>query len=90
MRIDRLLVEPGREDHIARHGVTVDEVEQVVFGAPFIVRVRQERYQLIGQADSGRYLAVIVAPRGGREVALVTAREATESERRRYRAYRRQ
>ena len=89
MKTHRLIVEPGREDHVARHGVTVDEVEQAVFGAPFIVRVGQERDQLIGQADAGRDRAVIVAPRGGRNVALVTAREATEAERRRNRAHRR-
>lgn len=26
MRIDEIIVEPDREDHIARHGVSIDEV----------------------------------------------------------------
>ena len=86
MRIDELIREPGREEHIARHHVTLEEVDEVVFGAPVVFRARQGRYQLIGQTDAGRYLVVILAPREPGVYGLVTARDADQSERRLYRA----
>ena len=64
VKIYELVIEPGREEHIARHQVTVAEVEEVIFGAPFIRKARQGRYHIIGQTEAGRYLAVFVAPRG--------------------------
>ena len=90
MRIDRLIVDVGREEHVGRHHVTVPEAEQVVFGAPFIVRTREGRYRLIGQTAAGRYLTVFVVPRYSGAYALVTARDATAAELRAYQARRRQ
>ena len=89
MRIYELVVEPDREDHIARHHVTVDEVEEVVFGRPFIRRVRERRLRLIGQTDAGRYLTVFLGSRGRGVYGLITARDATEAERRLYQERRR-
>lgn len=79
-----LVIDPDRIDHIARHGVTVEEVDDVVFGRPLILRTREDRYLLIGQTVSGRYLTVVVAPRGHSVYGLVTARDAEGLERRRY------
>jgi len=84
VKIYELVVEAGREEHIARHQVSVAEVEEVVFGAPFIRRTRQGRYHVIGQTEAGRYLAVFIAPRGGGMYGLVTARDADDAERRAY------
>lgn len=89
MRFRDLVVASGREEHIARHHVTIAEAEEVVFGTPHIRRERQGLFRLIGQTEAGRYLTVIVARRGGDVYALVTARDADEAERRLYRAYRR-
>jgi uncharacterized protein len=90
VRIYELVIEPEREEHIARHHVSVVEVEEVVFGAPFIRKARQGRYLIIGQTEAGRYLAVFVAPREQGVYGLVTARDADESERRAYRQHTRQ
>lgn len=87
MRIYELIIEPGREEHIARHGVTIEEVEEVVFGTPLIRRARQGRYHVIGQTDAGRYLAVFLAPRESGVYGLVTARDADPSERRLYHSH---
>ncbi len=81
MKIYELVIEPGREEHIARHQVTVEEV---IFGAPFIRKARQGRYHIIGQTEAGRYLAVFVAPRGRGVYGLVTARDADDVERSAY------
>lgn len=88
MRIYDLIVDPGREEHIARHFVTVEEVEDVVFGVPFVRRARQGYFRLLGQTEAGRYLAVFIAPRGRGVYGLVTARDATVAERRQYQARR--
>lgn len=84
VKIFELIVEPGREEHIARHHVSVAEVEEVVFGAPLIRRSKQSRFLLIGQTEAGRYLAVFLAPRGHGTYGLVTARDATQAERQAY------
>lgn len=86
MQILELIVEPGREEHIAAHHVSVAEVEEVVFGQPHISRTRDERYRLLGQTEAGRYLAVFLGPRGHGVYGLITARDATDSERRLYQA----
>ena len=90
MRIYELIIEPGREEHIARHQVTVTEVEEVIFSAPFIRKTRQGRYNIIGQTAAGRFLAVFVAPRGQGVYGLVTARDADDAERRAYKQYHKQ
>ena len=84
MRVYVLIVEPGRDEHIARHHVRVEEAEAVVFGRHIALRTRQRRYTLVGQTEAGRYLKVILAPRGGGVYALVTALDASEAERRLY------
>ncbi len=81
MRIYELVIEPGREEHIARHQVSVEEV---IFGVPFMRKARLGRYHIIGQTEAGRYLAVFVAPRGRGVYGLVTARDADDAERRAY------
>ena len=86
MRINDLIIEPGQDDHIARHRVTVDEIRDVVFGDPAIRRERQGYYRFGGQTRGGRYLTVFLAPREPGVFSLVTAREATDAERRHYRA----
>ena len=89
MKIYELLVEAGREEHIARHHITIAEVEQVIFGEmAFIRRARDERYLVIGQTETGRYISVILAPRGKGAYALITARDADDKERRAYQHHR--
>jgi hypothetical protein len=87
VRIYDLVVEPDREEHIARHHVTVEETEEVVFARPYVRRERNGYLRLIGQTEAGRYLAIFIAPRGGGVFGLVTARDATDAERRLYLAH---
>jgi hypothetical protein len=54
MWIDDLVVEPDREDHLAWHGISIDEVYEVAFGVYIVDRSREGRYRLIGQTESGR------------------------------------
>jgi uncharacterized DUF497 family protein len=86
VRVRELVIDEDREDHIARHGVTISEVQDVVFGRYLAERTRDGRLLLIGQTRGGRYLAIVVAPRGGNVFGLVTARDAADRERARFRA----
>lgn len=84
--IRELLIDNDRDDHIARHGVVVGEVQDVVFGRHMSERTREGRLLLVGQTRGGRYLTIVVAPRDSGAYRLVTARNSTAQERSRYRA----
>ena len=72
----------ANEDHILRHDVYPEEVEDVFAGNPFIRRVG-ERYVAHGRDGSGRYLTVVFVVRKGM-IRVVTARGMDKSERRLY------
>ena len=80
-----LIFDDWNEEHIARHGVESGEVAEAVRNAAFMRRSRRGTYQLVGQTDSGRSLEVILASRRYGVYYIVTAREATQEEQRRYR-----
>nr|MBA2278729.1 hypothetical protein [Chloroflexia bacterium] len=49
--------------HIARHGVTHDEVEAVCHGDPLEYKQSyKDRLVLLGPAPNGRILAVVIGP----------------------------
>ena len=70
--------------HIAEHNVTAEEVEEACFNDPFVLKGRQKRYYVLGRADSGRYLVVIIQPKSREIVRVITARDMDKAERRRY------
>ena len=78
-----------REKIMAKHGVTTDEVEQVVFGRPYVVRIgrgrigQEDLYEAFGQTRGGRYLVVFFIHKRGAALPI-TARVMTASERRYY------
>lgn len=80
-----------RMEHIARHGVTPEEVEEVCFGRPLVQRAKSEGknqvFYVLGQTNSGRYLfcVVIQFPQG--KGFPITARPMTTKEKRRFRRW---
>lgn len=89
MEIYELVVNSDREEHIARHRVTIEEVESVVYGRPFVRRIGADRFRVIGRTDAGRYVTVFLGDRGDGRYGLITAREATQAERRQHQSRRR-
>jgi uncharacterized protein len=92
MRIHELLWPSDRIDHIARHSVTPDEVEEVCFGQSLVLRAKSQGenpvYYVLGQTDAGRYLfSVIIQFPDGRGYP-VTARTMTDNEERRFKQWR--
>jgi uncharacterized DUF497 family protein len=91
MRIHELVWSHDRIDHVARHGVTPEEVEEVCFGRPLVLRAKSEGenpvYYVLGQTDAGRCLFCVVIAFPDGKGFPVTARPMTEKEERRYRRW---
>jgi uncharacterized protein len=68
-------------EHIANHGVTMDEVREAILERPFWTTPGRNDTQLIyGKTYSGRFLFV-VALIEDEEAFIVTARPMTDAER---------
>jgi uncharacterized protein len=68
--------------HIARHDVTVKEVEQVIFGNPLDIEMQvaepdnsEERLLQLGETAKGRILQLLTTWRGGK-VRVISAWDA--------------
>ena len=79
-------------DHIARHAVTPDELEEVCFGTSLLLRANSEgphpAYYEHGQTAAGRYLFCMVIAFPDANGYPVTARTMTDAEKRRYQSWR--
>ena len=88
MNIREFVWPEDRIDHIARHGVAPEEVEEICFGRSLILRAKSEGenpvYYVLGQTYNGIYLfcAIIHFPDG--KGYPITARPMTDKEKRRY------
>ena len=82
MRIDVLRCDEDTELHIlARHRLTLREAEDAVYQRRLILRGRSENvYNVFGRTEAGRYLGDGIA-------RLITARDMSWTERRRYERY---
>ena len=91
MRIDAFFWPEERIEHIARHGVTPEEVEEVCFGKCLVQRAKSEGenpvYYVLGQTEAGRTLFCVVIRFPDGNGYPVTAREMTAKEKRRYRKW---
>ncbi len=88
LEIDELIIEEDRSAHIARHKVTVKEVQEVVSGSYVFIQGKYERLLLIGKTKKGRFLTVVIGEREKKNTyGLVTARPASREERSLYREF---
>lgn len=71
--------------HIAKHGVTPAEVEEVCFGQYVVFDARYGRFLVIGPTGTGRGLAIVLDPEAEKgSYYPVTARPADRGERKKY------
>lgn len=84
-------------EHIARYGVSPEEVEEVVYedcSPSWVVRgrrrgIKETRWTVFGQTCAGRYLIAVIAPYPRRGVwRAVTALDMEPQTQRRYRRWR--
>ena len=85
MKIDWLEWDEDTIEHLAQHGVTIEEVYEVCDGRHKVKKVKYGRHGVLGQTESGRYLTVILERLLGNTFQVVTARDMSKSERRLYR-----
>ena len=85
MSIYRFWWDDDNIEHIANHGVEPYEAEEVIDDDPFITKVGQGKYLAYGQADGGRYLLIVFATKSEQRIRVVTARDMTNSEKKRFR-----
>lgn len=86
MYIAELLWDDYRIEHVARHHVESEEVQEVC-DDPFVIAYRHgpNRYRLYGQTAAGRYLFVVVERVQGSLFRPITARDMEPGERRNFR-----
>jgi uncharacterized DUF497 family protein len=85
MRITELEWDDENINHIARHNVNPEEVEDVCFGLNLSERESHNRYILGGQTSSGRYINVVIERAGWGTFRPITAFEMDEKQKARYR-----
>ena len=91
MRIVDIIWRPEIIDKLCwKHGVTAEEVDQVLFGHPLFRKVQKGQipgenvYAAFGRTESGRYLTVFFIYKQSREALVLTARDMDSSERKAY------
>ena len=88
MRISAFLWPDDRVEHIGRHGVDREEVEEACFGKALVRGVQSEGlnpvYHVLGETEAGRYLFCVVILFPDDKAYPVTARDMTTKEKRRY------
>ena len=87
MRIVTLKCDEEAEEHIwTRHHVAVVEIEQAAHNHALIVRGRgRGLYEVYGRTDAGRLLMIAVRCLSQGAAKVITAREMSGAERRRFR-----
>ena len=68
-------------EHIWRHRVEPEEVEELLRGRYIFRRGRDNTYYVFGRSGSGRYLFVVLSLISRAYYRVVTARDMTTSER---------
>lgn len=79
--VKKLIWDKWNIEHIKKHGITVEEVENISRNIIAHKKAKQGRYLIIGRAGS-RILSVIINRKGVGIYYPVTARDAAKKERR--------
>jgi hypothetical protein len=87
MRIENITWDEDTAEHISRHAVSPEEVEEVLFNdsySPRIMRGKENRYLVYGKTNAGRFLLVVLII-ADRKTRIITARDMTDGEKKFYR-----
>ena len=73
-------------EHLARHGVTLDEVREAVLARPHYEQRGRRGTQIVyGRTAAGRHLFVVLSDDGNGRAFVITARDMEDQERRLFR-----
>ena len=83
LSIDRLHWDDWNRDHIAKHAVLPEEVEEVIAGVPIVTETYKQRLQFIGPTLAGWMVSVVVGavPDRPGDCYVFSARPASQKER---------
>jgi uncharacterized DUF497 family protein len=87
MKIEKITWDQDTADHISRHAVSPEEIEEVLFNdsdTPRIMRGKENRYLAYGKTNGGRYLFVVLII-ANKKTRIITARDMTDNEKKLYR-----
>lgn len=87
MKIEKISWDEDTVYHIAKHSVSPEEVEEVLFNdddPPIIMRGKEGRYLAYGKTQGGRFLLVVLVLRY-KKTGIITARDLTNKEKQFYR-----
>ena len=91
VRIGELIWPEDRVDHIAKHGVEPQEVEEVCFGQALVLHGKSAGtnpvYYVLGQTAAGRYLFCVVIRFPDGKGYPVTVRAMTAKEKQRFKQW---
>jgi len=82
MKIEKISWDQETVDHISKHSVSPEEVEEVLFNdgtSPLIMRGKEGKYLAYGKTAGGRFLLVVWAARY-RKTKIITARDMSKKE----------
>lgn len=80
MLFDKFEWDRGNIEHILRHDVVPDEVEEACVNKPYVRRSADKRYLIYGITDSGRYIFIVGVSKEKGIFRTITARNMTERE----------
>ncbi|MBF8265803.1 MAG: hypothetical protein HW384_1667 [Dehalococcoidia bacterium] len=81
--------DPILEKIESKHQISFTEVREACLSEKrHVRRGKKGRYKVFSQTEGGRYVIVILLPRGGGDWKVITARDMTDIERRLYSANR--
>lgn len=84
MRRIKLEWEDENIEHIWRHRIIPEEIEEVLESRYLFECGRKGRYYVLGQSTGGRYLFIVMEQKTSERFRIITARDMNQSERKRY------
>jgi len=72
--------------HMAKHGITPDEVEVVCHNKPLVQRGKKGRLLVFGPTKTGRMITAVLDPEGKNTYYPVTTRSTSRKERKIYKS----
>ena len=82
VRIKQLIWDDWNVEHISKHKVSINEVEEVCRLARKTFKSYKGRLIILGKTQKGRLLTIVLAPEGKGKYYVVTARDISKKERR--------
>lgn len=60
--VHSLMWDHWNKEHLNRHGITIEEVEEVCHGKYKVIENYRKRIQMIGKTRNGKTLTIILSP----------------------------